>query len=259
MIEMIEPTTDAQVVDMPPTSRGQVATNQQTTALATATPAALLQMAVAQGADLDRLERLMALQERWEANEARKAYTAAMAEFKRNAPTITKDKHVAFQTQKGTTEYDHATLGNVVKQVVAGLSAHGFSHAWNPKRAEGRVHVTCTLTHRLGHSESITLDAAPDESGGKNSIQALGSAISYLQRYTLLAITGLATEDATDDDGAGTEGVDQMLLDFQDAALLGIAALRKMYDDAAPPEEWWGKHSKSLKAAAKVADEGVRK
>jgi len=55
----------------------------------------------------------------------------------------------------------------------------------------------------MGHSESVTLQSATDDSGKKNNIQALGSAITYLQRYTLLSITGLATEDQ-DDDGKTT-------------------------------------------------------
>ena len=37
-------------------------------------PAELLRIAINNGADLDRLEKLMDMQERWEANEARKAY-----------------------------------------------------------------------------------------------------------------------------------------------------------------------------------------
>ena len=44
-------------------------------------PADLLRMAVEQGADLDRLERLMALQERWEAGESKKKCAVAFAAF----------------------------------------------------------------------------------------------------------------------------------------------------------------------------------
>lgn len=157
--------------------------------------------------DLQSMERLMALQERWEANEARKAYHAAMAEFKRNPPKIIKDKHVKFTSTKGVTEYDHATIGNVVRQIIESLAQHDLSHSWSTEQVEGgQVAVTCTITHKAGHSESITLKAGRDESGGKNAIQALGSAITYLQRYTLLAITGLAVEDGSDDDGRGTDG-----------------------------------------------------
>src|SRR5690606_36377667 len=80
------------------------------------TPSDLLRLAVQQGADIAKLEQLMALQERWEANQARKAYVEAMAEFKKNPPEIFKDKTVSFKTDKGNTTYDHATIGNVVEK-----------------------------------------------------------------------------------------------------------------------------------------------
>ena len=64
--------------------------------------------------------------------------------------------------------------------------------------------VICTISHWQGHAESTKLSAAPDNSGSKNSIQAIGSTISYLERYTLLALTGLATHDMDDDGNAAS-------------------------------------------------------
>src|SRR5690349_11890000 len=78
------------------------------------TPMALLQIAMNQNADLDRLEKLMELQFKWDANEAKKAFVAAMNAFKANAPEILKNKHVAF----GQTNYDHATLDQVCEKII---------------------------------------------------------------------------------------------------------------------------------------------
>jgi len=168
----------------------------------TSAPAALIQYAMEKGADIEKLEQLYALQLRFEGNEARKAYVAAMARFKKNPPTIVKDKEVAY----GTTRYMHATLGEVCEKIVAGLAEHGFSHRWIPTRAEGgMVEVTCVITHELGHSEETTLSAGLDSSGGKNNIQAMISTKTYLERHSLLAATGLATKDMEDDDGRGSE------------------------------------------------------
>lgn len=166
-------------------------------------PAALMMVAIEKGLDLDKVEKAMALQERWEANEARKAYHDAMAGFKANPPEIDKDRHVKFQTSKGLTEYRHASLANVTAKINSALSQHGLSAAWKVAQADRIITVTCTITHRLGHFESTSLSAAPDDSGSKNPIQAVGSTISYLERYTLLALTGLATHDM-DDDSAST-------------------------------------------------------
>lgn len=157
-------------------------------------PMSILQLAIEKGASIDQLERLMAMQERFEANQAKKAFNAAMAQFKENPPKISKNKHVKF----GTTEYDHATLNHVTEQITEALSKVGISHKWAADQQE-QIAVTCVLTHQLGHSESTTLRAAPDSSGGKNGIQAIGSTVTYLQRYTLLAATGMAA--GLDDDG----------------------------------------------------------
>lgn len=197
--------TEMDVIDaLPRESNAPTVVEQPTkTAVVTmATPAELLRYALESGADLDRLERLMDMQMKWEANEARKAYHDAMTAFKLNPPIIYKDKHVEFRTDKGVTAYDHATLGNVVEKVVAALASHGFSHRWMPHRSEGgMISVTCVITHKLGHSEETTLEAGLDQSGGKNNIQAMISTKSYLERHSLLAAVGLATRDTPDDDG----------------------------------------------------------
>ncbi|MBT2326072.1 ERF family protein [Variovorax paradoxus] len=157
------------------------------------------------GGTMDQLRDMLALQREYEADQAKKAYVAAMAEFKLNPPTILKDKRVHFDARNGgtATDYWHATLGNVADAITEGLAKVGVSHSWKPERKGDRVHVTCTLTHKLGHSESIELDGPLDASGNKNNIQQMSSTTTYLSRYTLLMITGLAVKDEImpDDDG----------------------------------------------------------
>lgn len=79
---------------------------------AAVTPMQLLQIATEKGADVAQLERLMDLQLKWEANEARKAFVEAKAAFYKDAPEITKNKHVGFTSRRtgGDTDYWHATL-----------------------------------------------------------------------------------------------------------------------------------------------------
>lgn len=165
------------------------------------TPMQMLQIAVEKGADVDKMAQLMALSERWEANEARKAFVVALNAFKSNAPQIIKTKEVSFGA--GKTAYKHALSSVASEQIGEALSRVGISHRWETDQSEGgKIKVTCVLTHALGHSERVALEATPDTSGSKNSIQAIGSTVSYLQRYTLFASTGLVPKDA-DDDGAG--------------------------------------------------------
>ncbi len=168
-------------------------------------PMAMLAAAVAKGVDTEQLKSLMDLQERWEKNEARKAFVTALTAFKSNPPEIVKDKLVEFSTSKGTTRYKHAMSGAASEVIGAALATHGISHRWEVEQMDGgRIRVTCILTHALGHAERVSIAASPDDSGGKNSIQAVGSAVSYLQRYTLFAATGLVPKDADDDATGGT-------------------------------------------------------
>lgn len=160
------------------------------------TPAQMLQTAVEQGADLEKLEKLMDLQDRWEANNAKKAFVVAMSAFRKECPTIEK-------TRKGhNTKY--AGLAEAIDQIKALLAECGLSHSWQTNQNDAGVTVTCTVTHVDGHSESTTLTAGPDSSGSKNSIQAIGSTVSYLQRYTLFAILGLASQEMDNDGNPDT-------------------------------------------------------
>jgi hypothetical protein len=168
-----------------------------------ATPAMLLQIAVQQGADLDKLERLMALQERYEANEARKAYAESFSAFKSEAVKIIKNKKVSAGPLSGKT---YAELHAVVNAVTPALSAHGLSAAWRITKDEKEwLEVTCSLSHIRGHSESVSMGGPPDSGGAKNGIQARASTVSYLERYTLKAILGLSEQDDDNDGGAGGE------------------------------------------------------
>lgn len=166
------------------------------------TPMELLQSARDANASLEQMQQLFDLQLRWEENEARKAYNQAIAEFKAEGVRIVKNKHVRFSTQKGVTDYKHATIGNVVETVTPLLSRYGLSHSWDMMQDGSNISVTCKVAHVLGHGTAVTMTAMPDDSGGKNKIQQVASTITYLQRYTLLSALGLATDDS-DDDGQG--------------------------------------------------------
>ena len=175
-------------------------------------PAALMLKAMDGKMDLDKLKQFMELQEKWEATQARKAYTQAMSDFKKSPPEIEKDRHVEFKTSTGKTEYNHASLGNVTAKINTALGACGLSAAWTTEQSDKGVSVTCKITHVLGHFETTTLTSAPDASGGKNAIQALGSTISYLQRYTLLSLTGLASREMDTDGQGETAYIDEKQL-----------------------------------------------
>lgn len=183
-----------------------VATPRTSTALAT--PAAnpylsMLENVVNRGGDVSTIDKLLDLQIKWEGNEARKAFVAAMARFKAEPMEILKRKLVEFNE----VSYKHAELADVTDAVVPAMGKHGLSHRWTVSQESGQITVSCIITHELGHSESVELTAAPDNSGKKNAIQQVASAVTYLQRYTLLAATGMASKSMGDDDGRSAAGM----------------------------------------------------
>lgn len=155
------------------------------------------------GVPPEQIEKLMDLWERGERREAEKAYNEALAAFQAKNIRIVKRKLVDFPGKSGgRTSYKHAELDDVVQAVGPELSAHGFAWSWKTHQAGRDITVACKLRHRLGHAETVQLTAQPDETGGKNAIQAIISTTTYLQRHTLKQITGVA-EAGEDDDGQG--------------------------------------------------------
>lgn len=196
--------------------------------------------------DVAKLEQLLAVKERWEANEARKAFNEAFAAFKAEAVTIIKNRGVDAGPLAGK---KYAELFSVVNAVTPALSKHGLSASWRlTKDEKDWMEVTCTVKHTLGHSESVSMAGPPDTGGAKNAIQARASTLTYLERYTLKAVCGLA-EQGEDSDGNG--GSANRLDDGKAADFL--AAI----DSASTAEELKAAFGAAWKAAEAVGDKGA--
>ena len=167
------------------------------------TPAAMLTLAASKDVDPDKLQKLMDFAERWQANQAKMAYNAAMMAFKTDAVRIS--RNITYAAGSPLAGKKYADLFGVVDKLTPALSSHGLSASWKVTKDEpGWIEVTCTIRHEQGHSESVSMGGEPDKGPARNPIQARGSAITYLERYTLLAATGMAA--AGQDDDGGTQG-----------------------------------------------------
>jgi hypothetical protein len=230
MTEIETPILDLEPVE-PRASRAQ----SHELAVSDNSPASMMLKAMGQGASLEQVEKMMELQERWEAGEARKAYNTAFAEFKAEAVHIVKNRKVTDGPLKGKS---YAELHSVVDALTPALSRHGLSASWKlTKDDKDWMEVTCYLRHIRGHEESVSMGGPPDVGGAKNAIQARASTKSYLERYTLKAICGVA-EGGDDDDGQGgpqaaQEQADGLLQAGRDASMKGMVELTA----------WWGKLS----------------
>lgn len=242
------------VIAMPDVSRARSEFPQRMPATPE-NPMQMVALAVAQGADIAKLEKLLDLQQRWEKEEARKAFNRAFSAFKSEAVKIIKRTEVKDGPLKGKF---HANLFDVVDGTTPYLSKHELAISWRLSKDEPQwMEVTCTLRHAMGHSESVSMGGAPDTGPGRNAIQARGSTKSYLERYTATAILGLAAQDA-DDDGAGgppqkqqeapPDGYDQWHADMTALADEGLARLTGSWSKASAEfrryvvkydEPWW--------------------
>lgn len=163
------------------------------------TPTDLIAQAIEKGLDVQALEKLMDLQERWDANKARKLFFESFTKFQSECPDIRKMKAVSFGGDDKA-KYHYAPLADITRQIGLKLKENELSYRWEIQDTDKEIKVTCLVSHVSGHTERTTMQANPDTSGAKNPIQARGSAIEYLKRYTLIGALGLSTAD-TDIDG----------------------------------------------------------
>lgn len=182
----------------------------QALALQQNSPAAIMLQALQNGTSLEQVEKMMDLQERWEKQESVKDYNAAFSAFKAESVKILKGRKVTDGPLKGRS---YAELHDVVDAVTPALSKNGLGASWKVTKDDPAwIEVTCTIKHIGGHSESVSLGGPPDAGGAKNAIQARASTVTYLERYTLKAILGLAESD--DDTDGNTGGNDGHLADW---------------------------------------------
>lgn len=155
--------------------------------------------------DVEKLEKLMDLQEREMARLALVAFNQAFSEMQSQIPTVAKSK-------KGNGS-KYATLEDVVEITRPILNKYGFSTYFDTKTEMGEIRkakdgdvynghviVRAILLHKMGHQVDTSLVVPFDFSGSKNSntAQAMGSAVSYGKRYSLCALLNIATRDDND-------------------------------------------------------------
>ncbi len=128
---------------------------------------------------------------------------SALAKAQGEFPTIRKDHTATVQTKSGGQyQYGYADLATVLEAVRPALSKHELALVQLPsvRMAEGAtfVGVETILAHSSGHSMSAALEISVSDA----SAQAIGSALTYARRYSVLSILGVAAEEEDDDGGA---------------------------------------------------------
>lgn len=192
--------------------RKELAAAQVTTIVDNNPYVQMIAVAAAKDVDVEKLEKLMDLQERWEERQAKKEYLVALAAFSEDTPVVTKDKKNA--------QFDsmYASLENTTNTLARHLAIHGLKHRWVIDQTAD-ISVTCVLSHVGGYSDTATMIGPPDISGKKNAIQQIKSTITYLKLATLESVTGTASAAGSfNDDGNSATAV--VIISPEDAASL---------------------------------------
>lgn len=178
-------------------------------------PADLVAYAIQSGQPIEIIREAIALSKELRQAQALEAFDAAVADAKAEISPAIKNR-----TGNNSKRYaDFAAYAAVVDPIIG---KHGLSYRFRTTQ-DDRIHVTCVLSHRAGHREETTLAGPSDTTGSKNAIQAIGSTLTYLQRYTLVQALGLAASE--DDDGRASDGDSGPITEEQ------AGFIRKLADD----------------------------
>jgi len=152
--------------------------------------------------NVEKLERLLAIQQTILADQRRTAFMAALSALEAELPQITKQGHVVVN---GALRSKFARIEDVDTAIRPLCKEHGFAFSFDSEPTPGGIKFSCTMSHRDGHAETKTITLPTDTGAGRNAVQAVGSSTSYARRYLLSMHLHLITRDE-DDDGTGGRG-----------------------------------------------------
>jgi hypothetical protein len=151
--------------------------------------------------DVEKMKALFELQERIMARKAEMAFNASFAEMQSEMPVIAERGQIKVQEEVRSKYALFEDINDTIKPV---LQKHGFAIMFKTGTTKDSVSVTPILVHRDGHREvGEAVELGADTSGSKNSVQSIGSSMSYAKRYGLLALLNITTRGEDDDGFAG--------------------------------------------------------
>lgn len=145
--------------------------------------------------DMEKLERLMALQERMEAKSALESFNASFAEMQCEMPSVEK------RTENTHTKKMYADLDDINFAVRPVMAKFGFGVSFKIINQANGVSVTGILMHKAGHREETTMTLPLDTGAGRSAVQSVGSTTTYGKRYVMCALLNITSGDDNDNDG----------------------------------------------------------
>lgn len=212
----------------------------------------LVSQAVSSGAAVENIDKLIELVKFNDEREALKAFNQAFTAAQAKFPEIkrTKKAHNAM----------YAPLDQVVRQIRPVLMEHGLSFRHEIAENDDRtVTVRCILAHEAGHSESAALTGPADTSGNKNDIQAIGSSVTYLKRYTLEAVTGVVTMDNDTDGGPKANRITEQQVADLESKIKEVGADKTKFMEYAKVKDLADIHQNAYPALIKMLENKAKR
>ena len=195
--------------------------------------------------DIDKMERLLQMQERVAARDAEAKFNAAFSAMQPNLPHITVKNKIV---HNGRTISEYADWPSISAAITPILSEYGFSLNFGGSNDSENKTTIAKLRHSAGHVETNSITLPHDTSGSKNKVQAIGSSSTYGQRYSACPLVGVVVH-GSDDDGVAAQTDRKLIDDGQWAIITDL--IEKTNTDARKFCAAYGIESvKSLPAAA---------
>lgn len=168
--------------------------------------------------DIDKMERLLQMQERVSARQAEQEFAAAFAQMQPNLPYISARNAIVHSGKEIAKYADWPSISRAIAPI---LCDHGFGLNFSFENTADSVTVTARLKHIGGHTETNSVTLPSDKSGAKNQVQAVGSSLTYGQRYAGCPLVGVVIE-GIDDDGNAAGATEALISDEQWAELTAM-------------------------------------
>ena len=141
-------------------------------------------------------------------------------------------------------KHRYAKFEDMHRAVMPVLARHNLTLDFRIGNDGNNITVQPLIRHDNGFVEEGGVMKGPADTGpGRSAIQSIGSASSYLKRYSMKAMLNLI-EDGEDDDGMGVARPDYQLNNRQESLIVDaqLAADRSEY------EKWYGRQNTKDKA-----------
>jgi len=158
--------------------------------------------------DIDKMERLLNMQERIFDKNAEMAFNTAMAIVQQETPRIKRE------ADNPQTRSKYAKLESINHVLVPIYTENGFalSFGTGDTPSEGWQRITCKISHVGGHSANFFVDLPVDDEGlkgntNKTKMHGAGSTMSYGRRYLTVLIFNITISDEDNDGNTSSVGL----------------------------------------------------